>query len=293
MMGNSCKKKKRYRSKKHGSGLHWSWLLIGFAAYILFMMLEFRPEFQPVRDTTLYKIIAKMIPSGILLYFAWIHKKHPPRPGQIIMTLMAFVFWQGLIIPSNRLILLHITVLVFAGTGYLLYLMIKKKKNNEALMFSTGFFSIMMLQFMRDYTYVDGNSMHHWPVALILALIAGGAACYLIFNGYIKLKDDRISEKVCWCIMALFASFIMFCATMNNLNYMLDFSISEQYQMEIKDKEVVSTNNDTYYKFTLSYKGEEIVLNVMQTTYFQHDIGNMFPVELYRGFFGDPYYIAE
>lgn len=292
-MGKKCRSKGKYQGRNSRKGIQWYWYVLGFGAYLVFMILEFRPELQPMRDTVAYQIIGKMVPSGIILYFAWAAKNQPPRPGQIIMTLMAAAFWQGLLIPSQRLILLHITVLVFAGTGYLLYLMIQKKKNNEPLMFATMLFGIMLLQFMRDYTYVDGEDTRHWLISLILALVAGGAACYLIFNGYIKLKDDRMSEKVCWCIMAVLAAFILFWSTANNLNYMLDFSVSEQYQMTVTDKEIISTRNDTHYEFTLEYQEKEIGLNVPQSTYFQYEIGDSFPVELYRGFFGDPYYIAE
>lgn len=292
-MGKKHRRKGNYQSRNSRKGIQWYWWLLGLCAYLVFMILEFRPELQPMRDTAAYKIIGKMVPSGIIIYFAWAAKNHPPRPGQIIMTLMAAVFWQGLIIPSMRIVLLHITVLVFSGTGYLLYLMIYKKKNNEPLMYATLFFGIMLLDFMRDYTYVDGDDTRHWLVSLVLALVAGGVACYLIFNGYIKLKDDRMSERVCWCILAVFAAYIMFWSTANNLNYMLDFSVSEQYLMTVIEKEIVSNKNDIHYEFTLEYKEKEINLNVAQSTYFQYEVGERFPVELYRGFFGDPYYIEE
>ena len=292
-MGKKHRKESNRQSRNSRKGIRWYWWLLGFGVYLVFMILEFRPELQPMRDTAAYKIIGKMVPSGMIIYFAWAAKNHPPRPGQIIMTLMAAVFWQGFIIPSMRIVLLHITVLVFSGTGYLLYLMIHEKKNNEPLMFATLFFGIMLLDFMRDYTYVDGDDSRHWLISLVLALIAGGAACYLIFNGYIKLKDDRMSERICWCIMAVFAAYIMVWSTANNLNYMLDFSVPEQYLMTVTEKEIVSSKNNTHYEFTLEYKETEISLNVAQSVYFQYEVGELFPVELYRGFFGDPYYIAE
>ncbi len=292
-MGKNYRKRGRNHGRKRSYGIQWYWLLIGFVIWFGFMWLSFRPELQPLRDTLIWQIIGKMIPSGVILYFAWVAKNHPARPGQIIMTLMAVVFWQGLIIPSQRFILLHITVLVFAGTGYLLYLVIQKKKNNEPLMFATMFFAIMLLDFMRDYTYVDGNDMRHWQIGLVMALIVGGVACYLMFNGFIRLKDDRMSEKVCWCIISTFAAFILFWSTANNLNYVLDYSLPDQYQMTIVDKEIVSTRSDTHYELTLVYKEKEIDLNVTQSTYFQYEIGDRFPVELYQGFFGDSYYISE
>lgn len=292
-MGRNYRRKGRYRGKNRSKGIQWYWLMLGFGAYLVFMILEYRPELQPMRDTLLWQLIGKAIPSGILLYFAWGARNQPPRPGQIIMTLMAAVFWQGVIIPSNRLILLHITVLVFVGTGYLLYLMIKKKKNNEPLMFATMFFAVMMLEFSKDYVYVDGNDMRHWQLSLVLALVAGGAACYLILNGFIRLKDDRMSEKVCWCILAFFAAFMLLWSTANNLNYMLDFTLPEQYQMPIVEKYTDTTNKDVDYEITVEYMQRKLKFAVSQSVYFRYEVGDTLPVELYRGFFGDPYYIAE
>ena len=245
-----------------------------------------------MRDSILWKVAGKLILSGVVLYFAWVSPGHPPKQGQLIMTLMAFVFWQTMILPSQRLLLLHITVLVFWAVGYLLYLMIRKKKNNDLLMFATGFFAIMLLDFMGDYVYVDGRE-HHWQISLILALLAGAAACYLMFNGFIRLKDDRMSEKVCWCIMVAFASFILIWATANNLNYMLDVSEPEHFEAYILDKEIDSSGKTTEYEMTVVVRDQQIQMDVTQSVYFHYEIGETLPVELYEGFFNHPYYINE
>lgn len=291
-MGKKARKKGRYQGKNRSGGIKWYWWLAGFTVWFGYMWLAFRPELQPLRDTALWKVAGKLLLSGVVLYFAWVFPGHPPKQGQIIMILMAAVFWQRLILPSQRLLLLHITVLVFWAVGYLLYLMIWKKKNSDILMFATGFFALMLLDFMGDYVYVDGRD-HHWQLSLILALLAGGAACYLIFNGFIRLKDDRMSEKVCWCIMAAFASFILIWATANNLNYMLDLSEPERFEANILDKEIDSSGKNTEYEMTVLIGDQQIQMDVSQSVYFHYEIGEMLPVDLYQGFFNDPYYINE
>ena len=292
MMGNKYRKKGRYQGSKRSSGIRWYWWVLGFAVWFGYMWLAFRPELQPMRDTILWKLLGKLALSGAVLYFAWIFPGHPPKQGQFIMTLMAFVFWQRMVLPSQRLLLLHITVLVFWSAGYLLYLMIRQKKNSEVLMFATCFFAIMLLDFMGEYVYVDGRD-HHWQISLVLALLAGGAACYLIFNGFIRLKDNRMSEKVCWCIMAAFVSFIVIWATANNLNYMLDVSEPEHFEACILDKEIDSSGKTTEYEMTVVIGDQQIQLDVSQSDYFRYEIGETLPVELYEGFFNDPYYINE
>lgn len=292
-MSKGRKKKGKYAGKKLSSGIRWYWWLVGFAAWFGYMWLSYRPELQPMRDTAIWKVIGKLLCSGVLLYFAWVSPGHPPRTGQIIMTLMSVVFWQGLVLPSQRILMLHITILVFTATGYLLYLMIQKKKNNDLLMFATMFFAIMMLDFMREYTYVDGNDMRHWQISMLLALIAGGAACYLMFHGFIRLKDDRMSEKVCWCILAVFTSFVLIWATANNLNYMLDVSEPECFDACILDKEIDNSGKDTHYEMTVIIGKQQVQMNVSQSVYFHHEIGQTLPVDLYQGFFNHPYYINE
>lgn len=291
-MGKKHRKKGRYQRGKAGGGIKWYGWLVGFAVWFGCMWLAFRPELQNMRDSILWKVAGKLILSGVVLYFAWVSPGHPPKQGQLIMTLMAFVFWQTMILPSQRLLLLHITVLVFWAVGYLLYLMIRKKKNNDLLMFATGFFAIMLLDFMGDYVYVDGRE-HHWQISLILALLAGAAACYLMFNGFIRLKDDRMSEKVCWCIMVAFASFILIWATANNLNYMLDVSEPEHFEAYILDKEIDSSGKTTEYEMTVVVRDQQIQMDVTQSVYFHYEIGETLPVELYEGFFNHPYYINE
>jgi len=293
-MGKKVRGKGRYQGKKRSKGVKWYWAVAGFFAWFGYMILSFRPEFQPLRETILWKIAGKLVFSGVLLYFAWVSPGHPPRGGQIIMTLMATVFWQTMVIPSNRFVLLCMTVYVFAGIGYLLRLMITKKKSNDPLLFATLFLGIMVLSAMKDYTYVrDNDAFRHWQISLVLALAAGAAAWYLMFHGYIRLKDDRMSEKVCWCILAVFGAFAMIWSTANNLNYMLDLSEPERFDMVIVDKEIDTSGKNTDYEMTLRFRDEVIELNVSQSVYFRYEIGQNLPVDLYQGFFNDPYYIKE
>lgn len=287
-----AKKKQHRRNRKSGIVFPWYWLLLAFGAMLVFLFLGYRPELQSMRETLAYQVVMKMIPTGVLLYFAWVAKSRPPKTGQIIMTLMAAVFWQGLIIPSRRALLLSNMILVFAGIGYLFYLWFRRNQINKPLLGAAAFFGLMLMQFNMDYTFLDGKE-HYWLISLVLALLVGAVGCYLMIRGLIVLKDDRISEKICWCFLVTFAAFVLFWTTANNLNYLLDFSQPQQCFMTIAEKDIDSSRSGTYYEFTLVYEGKEIELDVSQSEYYQYEIGDSFPVDLYQGFFGDAYYIAE
>ena len=287
-----AKKKQHRRNTRRDFIFPWYWLLLIFGAMLVLMFLMYRPELQSMRDSLGYQIVVKMIPTGVLLFFAWVAKSRPPKAGQIIMTLMAVVFWLSLIIPSRRILLLSVMILVFVGIGYLLYLWLQSGKIHKPLLAATAFFCLMFMQFNMDYTFLDGKE-HYWQISLVLALVVGAVGCYLMMKGMIVLEDDRISEKICWCFVATFAAFVLFWTTVTNLNYLLDFSQPQQCFMTIADKDIDSSRSGTYYEFILVYEGKEIELDVSQSEYFQYEIGDSFSVDLYQGFFGDAYYIAE
>ena len=50
--------------------------------------------------------------------------------------------------------------------------------------------------------------------------------------------------------------------------------------MTIAEKDVDSSRSGTYYEFTLVYEGKEIELDVSQSEYYQHEIGDSFSVAL-------------
>lgn len=288
-----AKKNQQRRNRRSGIVFSWYWLLLAFGAMLVFLFLGYRPELQPMRDTLAYQAVMKMIPTGVLLYFAWVAKSRPPRLGQIIMTLMACILWQGLLIPSERLVLLNATVLTFVGIGYLLYLNVMLDKNNKPLCWATVFQSLVLLLQMRYYTYLDGK-MHYWIFGLVLALLAGIVACYLIHRGLRwMLDEDTILERICVCFIVSFAVFVLSWSTANNMNCFLDFSEPEEYCMSIVHKQTRSSRAGTYYEVVLEHNEKEITMEVSQSTYYQYEIGDNFPVELYQGFFKDPYFIAK
>ena len=266
-------------------------LLVGGVVAVSFFLVH--PSLQSVRDTLAFSIILKMIPTGLLLYFAWIAKCRPPKAGQIIMTLMASVPWQGFLFSSTRLVVLNATVLTFVGIGYLLFINVMQDKNNKPLCYATAMLSLVLLLQMQYYSYLDGKT-HFWIVSLVLASLAGIAVYCLIHRGLNWLLDeDTILERISVCFIVTAIVFVLSWSTANNMNYFLDFSEPEEYCMTIVDKQMRSSRSGTYYELVLVYNENEVTLGVSQSTYFQNEIGDVFSVALYQGFWGEPYYIAD
>lgn len=264
-------------------------LVVSVLAVLLIMI---HPGLQPMRNTLAFRIIVKLIPTVLLLYFAWKANSRPNRFGQILMTLMASVPWQGFLF-SRRLVLLIVTVLTFAGIIYLVYLTVMREKSNKPLCFATATLFLVLLWGQQYYTYLDGKT-HYWLFCLVLALLAGAATSYFIHRGlHWLLDEDTVLEKISACFIVAFIVFALSWSAANNMNYCLDFSEPEEYSMTIVDKQVRSNRGGTYYKFVLIHDGSETELNVSQSTYYSYEIGDPFPVELHQGFFGDAYYIAE
>jgi hypothetical protein len=74
---------------------------------------------------------------------------------------------------------------------------------------------------------------------------------------------------------------------------MLDVSEPEHFEAYILDKEIDSSGKSTEYEMTVEIGGQQIQLDVSQSVYFRYEIGQNLPVDLYQGFFNDPYYINE
>lgn len=299
--GKSSKNRRR-------KGIDWYWALLILVAAFAGTLLLGRPEVQLLRDSAAVTILGKVLISGGLLYFGWFAKSRPPYFGKILMTFMALSPWVRLIINSRRISLLYVTLLVFAGIGYQIYLCVhkdnnatKKRRNSKEenvspLFLATLFFTFLFFVSARDYAFVEGDN-HYLLIGFALALIVGvitGVWCMQAKVFVWQGKGQMIMACALMFIMATFIATGFFLVAATNLNYMLDFSRPEQYTLLVIDKDTdTHVKAPTEYQLILLYEEREITMNVSLSEYQTYEIGDYFQVELYQGFFGDAYYIAD
>lgn len=267
-------------------------LLLAAALSIYFFLLY--PGMQDIRNTLAFEVLFRLAISGVILYFAWIWKKKSSFPAKCTLTAIACVVWFPLLIPNFKVFLLAATVLEFAGVAVLLWEQINLKKHTEPLLYVTAFLLLVAAGNATSYTFVENpNGMHFGLVTALLTLLAGIFAGYLVFSGTLKLKDDRKSERIAFVFAGLLVGFFLVWPTILNLNYLLDQQIPEVYEMPVEEKDINTAGKNTSYYLYVSFRGEQLKLDVSQSQYYHYEKGEVVPVTLYEGAFHDPFYIVE
>ncbi len=259
------------------------------------MFLFNLPALQSVRDSLAFGIIIRTVFSLIPLYFTWIHKSKPePVIAKLLSTLVAISIWLPFLIQSSQAITLIDMVLFFLLLGYIIYLVLAKKTTFKVINFEAMYFGLLMLLMLGDYTFVDNSGgIHFWQASLIVAIISGIISFVLLKKGVISLKYNRKSEKASVVILTFFAAFAISWATTSNLNYALDTQEPTEYIAIIEDKDMdLNSKSADEYELKLTFDGKTIELNVSQSEYYAYEIGDKFPIKLYKGAFNEPYYIS-
>ena len=113
---------KKSRKKTSGNkGVSWKWWLLALAGWLLLMILEGRPQLQPIRDSLAYRLMTKLILSGVILYFTFCWREKQTLPAKVILCISALLPFQTLLIQSDRFLLITILLIPLVGTAYLLY----------------------------------------------------------------------------------------------------------------------------------------------------------------------------
>ncbi|MBO7184435.1 MAG: hypothetical protein J6V34_01415 [Oscillospiraceae bacterium] len=267
-------------------------LLLGLAALFGVILFFWHPYLQAIRDSLAYQLCWKIIFSSVVLLAAWNPKIRPGLVGRIILTLMAATLWQKFLFPSQRLLSLSLTILVFTGTLDSVVNMLRGKMEEGHVLVITCAFFIKLLCIAQTCVSLDGK-IHFWPIHLGAALAVAVVIWFLgeksLFFGWPR----KLIVKIICCCCVLLCCFFFTWFTTVSLNYALDTSEPEICQMQILEKDIDSTDSAVEYKLILAHQGREVNLFVSQSDFYQLKVGDTIPVSLYQGFFKVPYYIFE
>lgn len=280
--------KKKQRKPSEGKILVLVVLLLSLDFFLL------HPGVQDFRDSLLFDVLFRLVASGGILFFAWVWKKKPSRPAKWTLSVMACAVWLPMMILEYRVFLLTATVLEFLGVAVLIWEQVNLKKHTEPLLYVTVVFMLVLVTNAGSYTFVKNpNGLHFGLISVVLTMLAGCFSGYLVFSEKLKLKDDRVSERIAFVIAGFLVGFFLVWPTLLNLNYLLDTQIPQIYEMPVEDKNINTSGKNTTYHLDVSFHGELLELEVSQSQYYQFDIGDEIPVMLYEGAFHDPFYVVE
>lgn len=288
---NKKKKRQDYLKK-----IYTKYILIAisvFAAFIGLIVFFKLPSLQPFRDSIFFDILIRLAPSGIVVYFAWFYRENLPLTVRIVSSLYVSLLWLPWVIESSQVLLLIDIIVFFIWLIYIGALLLIKKEKYLILNWETIFLGISVCISFKDYTFID-NSFPFWELPLIIAFIALIATIVLLVSEFFVPKDNRKSERIAWPILVAFFAFFLTWSIICNLNYALDFTEPQIYTATVVEKEIIthSRGRTSDYVFHLLVGERKIKMYVSQTEYYHYDENNNFPVKLYDGAFGEPFFIS-
>lgn len=291
------RKKRRYASRKRNTIrdlIDFKRLLLVIAAMaaclVVFVFTDvLPPTFGEAHDRSWLRIAAMLAISGIILGVAVIwNPERATLTGRILTLAIILLF----LIPDHRMYVLFAVALACAMVGYVLFHWIKYEKLYCVQGIAFCFLGILSANGAKYCNYVENpNGLHFGLVSLILAIVV--IVLTIVICVHQKYPTgDCIAYVICVPLL----SWLAFYATMNNLNYSLDFSEPTELVLEIEDKEAHLSSGkfkSIHYELTVEIDGKKVILEVSEAHYDAATVGDDITVSCYAGFFRDPYYIVE
>lgn len=267
-----------------------------FAVFLGVLYLTTSPELQSFRNSLAYQLIVRLAITLPLVYFTWFHPKKPKKPpliGRLLSTALILTVWLPLLIESPKINILFNLTIFWGLLGYILYRYSAKGESYAVLYAELLGMVFWLIGTGNDYTFVNAShSLHFWQWGLVLALIGMGVTVFFLCRHKIRLKDNRLSEKLGLVFAVGFAVFVFCTYTAYNLNYALDFSDPVIYTVEIEEKDIVSGyKQSTRHSFTFTIEGKTVKLNIPKSDYYAYEVGDVYTVKCYEGAFGDNFYL--
>jgi hypothetical protein len=291
------RKKRRYASRKRNTIrdlIDFKRLLLVIAAMaaclVVFVFTDvLPPTFGEAHDRPWLRIAAMLAISGVILGVAVIWN---PERATLTVRILTLAIILLFLIPDHRMYVLFAVALACAMVGYVLFHWIKYEKLYCVQGIAFCFLGILSLGGVKYCNYVENpNGLHFGLVSLILAIVV--IVLTIVICVHQKYPTgDCIAYVICVPLL----SWLAFYATMNSLNYSLDFSEPTEMVVEIEDKEVhVSSGKGTttHYELAVEIDGNKVILEVSEAHYDDTMVGDDITVSCYNGFFRAPYYIVE
>lgn len=288
----NVKARKRKKRRYNVYNKNDIWLSVGFcAALILLWLFNLLPALQPIRDSLAFAITGRIIISGIIVYFTWFHSSKPNLLGSIISTTVAVLFWLPLLPISNQVLMIIRIAITLAVFVYMAIMFFVMKKWFGVIIAEALLLVLLLALDMLDYEYLNNpNSFHFWLIPLILSVIMTILSIILILLDKI---DMRRSDLIALPFIVFIAIFFISMSVICNLNYALDTNEPIEKSAIILDVDIdAGARQATTYEFYLLIDEKKIKLNVSQSEFYKYEIGDSYPVKIYKGAFNEPFYIS-
>jgi hypothetical protein len=269
-----------------------------FSIYTVFLIMLFFGQMSYAREpmTPLGLMgFALCVPAAVA---PWFDKNEKNLALKLLSSLAVFAFSSAsAFLGLKQSILVKTVLLVLFFAAYFVVRANSKQKNisgNRAQeIFTSQMFLTLVLTvfFARYFTFTETGFAFLAPAIVIAILIAG--AIFVIFINDSDKKRTK-GTKIGIFLIVCFVSVFVVWANIANLNYVLDFSEPEAYRVNIEDKDHTRRRKGIdWYTFTVTVNGKPVDIEVSASEYNAYEIGDMYTVNLYKGAFGEPFFIAD
>lgn len=266
------------------------WGILGLLAVAAIFNL---PQLQTIGETQWFSIGIRALISGILLYCAFFGDAAAkiPVPGKLVMLLGMPVPWLTYLPEKLSVIILSALFLV---QGILLAVSQIKRDDSFSPLYAAVLTLLFLFELSKPIHFQNPlSSNRYWQLAIIGGVSVGAIFAVLLGMKIVKMKDNRVSERITFVLLAALISGAAIWLSAYTLNFALDRSEPTIYSAEITDKHISPTKTAMDFSMTIESPNEKMQIYVSKAEYFEKEIGDSIEIRIYKGAFGDSYYIFK
>ena len=211
-----------------------------------------------------------------------------------IFTASSFaVLMVAPIFLQNRLELFIDIVVGFVIFLVIIYFTKTKSSEISLIWIFDILYSLFVFVFgLFDYCFVE-SLKYAWKVLPVLSVILGIFVTVKFYR-----KHTNFNGCIFYGVITTFFIFVVFFSLYVNLNYVLDFSEPQEVIVKIEEKQISrssgSRRNISFLRYYLIFyiDGEDYKLPVSYKDYQYYQIGDSYNVDMYKGAFGDSFYMS-
>ena len=259
----------------------------------VFVIMNLIPDLKPVTDSAGFAVYFRLLFSAWVLYFAFIHTSAAKYTweAKTAMVLGALIVWLGVL--PERLMLIADVFIVFAQCLLITVSHIRDPGSaGPELLLCFSFITLILDQ--RSTVFLrHPNGIHFWIFSLVISVVVGAACVVLLRRGILKLKDNRLIERICLVLLVTVFMFFTVSYSLCSLNRALDDSEPLTYQALITDRRIETSKSGSDYYLDLELPAGTYSMSVYESDYQALEIGDTIEIQYYQGAFGEPYFCLE
>lgn len=253
-------------------------------------------RFPTLSEKTWFSLLIQLLMALPTVLFAILKKEKSPLLLRILLGMFGISWFLPLFVTYYKTYLIVMIALLWTSaicaSVYCIYPLCERYKcpgMKSNIGIACLFHMAFIITDINSYEYIEKNSFRYIIPIIVITAIITAVSVFLSMRGYIRLKDDRLSERIAIIICALFASAALTWVSASHLNYALDGS-GQTHEKEVIEK-YYDMNGDGKYRLAVDIDGKTINIEVSKDAYNSIEKGETIKLKYYDGAFGEAFYL--